>query len=404
MQQRVQILLAIAVLLGITTSVMFRDAVFPGGLGISRSQSIVVKTERQLPDGATKETTITTQPGKSLWDWLSLLGVPLSLLLIGAWVQSSQQQKAGDGAKEEALQAYFERISALLLEKDIFTLSSPDLAHSSEAKRLLSTAADIIRASTLSILRRFESDAKRKTSVIRFLLEADVVQRLSIRLEGADLSGVDLSHVDLLGINLENVNFRGANLTNTSFKNADLKGVNFQGAKIQSANFDGAELLGVDFTSVRLGRNSAPCISFKSADLVNAVFSGLHLVAVDFSEANLMGADLRNTKLGIAKFNHATLNAAQLDNADLTRSEFREAEMLNVGLSGANLTGADLAGALLAYTEPEKALINAEAKLKKTNLNNVKFNTKTCWPSKEELSKARNVSESLLKQKPHLRS
>lgn len=65
---------------------------------------------------------------------------------------------------------------------------------------------------------------------------------ISAQLEGADLSGRDLSNVNFMGAELEKVNFQKANLSNANFKNADLEEANFKGANITGANFSGAEL------------------------------------------------------------------------------------------------------------------------------------------------------------------
>jgi uncharacterized protein YjbI with pentapeptide repeats len=120
-------------------------------------------------------------------DWLELLIVPFALVV------------AEQRAQDEALQAYLDQMSSLLLEKDLRT-SEED----SEVRTLA-------RARTLTVLGRL--DPSRKTAVMQFLVEAKLVQRVEgtgpiIRLGGADLSFADLSDVDLSGAHL-----RGAKLS-----------------------------------------------------------------------------------------------------------------------------------------------------------------------------------------------
>jgi hypothetical protein len=79
--------------------------------------------------------TVTSEPGKTLWDWLSLLGVPLSLAGLGYGLQQQQQKRAetlskeqreiaADEAKEEVLQAYIDRLSSLLVDKNVLEIAS----------------------------------------------------------------------------------------------------------------------------------------------------------------------------------------------------------------------------------------------------------------------------------------
>jgi hypothetical protein len=74
------------------------------------------------------------QPGKSLWDWMSLLIIPVILALVGFFFTrterrneqaiakqraETEQNLAIDNQQEAALQGYLDRMSALLLEKNL---------------------------------------------------------------------------------------------------------------------------------------------------------------------------------------------------------------------------------------------------------------------------------------------
>src|SRR5215207_8763596 len=93
--------------------------------------------------------------GKTIWDWLQLLIVPLALATIGFWF--TQQQDARQRELEEqraqdlALQAYLDQMSNLLLERNL-----RESEQGSEARTLA-------RARTLTILPRL--DPSRKTAV-----------------------------------------------------------------------------------------------------------------------------------------------------------------------------------------------------------------------------------------------
>ncbi|MCI1273815.1 MAG: pentapeptide repeat-containing protein [Clostridiaceae bacterium] len=61
-------------------------------------------------------------------------------------------------------------------------------------------------------------------------------------LEGADLSGANLTGANFTHADLEEVNLKGANLTNAIFYHADLEEADMKGANITGANFKQAEL------------------------------------------------------------------------------------------------------------------------------------------------------------------
>lgn len=117
---------------------------------------------------------------------MSLLGVPVVLALLGFWFQRQQQERASEAAeeqraiaadetREEALQIYLDRLSTLLVDKNILAiatkLNDPDRKNdvTPEQQELYEAAIDIIRARTLSILQRFETDIERKNSVVRLM-------------------------------------------------------------------------------------------------------------------------------------------------------------------------------------------------------------------------------------------
>jgi hypothetical protein len=61
--------------------------------------------------------------GKTLWDWLQLLIVPLALAIGGFWLsqiqKTTEERHTTDNQREAALQAYIDKISELLLEETI---------------------------------------------------------------------------------------------------------------------------------------------------------------------------------------------------------------------------------------------------------------------------------------------
>jgi uncharacterized protein YjbI with pentapeptide repeats len=197
-------------------------------------------------------------------DWLQLLIVPFALVVIGFLFTAQQNQRqqqieaqraqqaqkienrraqaerelAVQRAQDEALQAYLDQMSALLLEKDL-RASDED----SEVRTLA-------RARTLTVLARL--DPSRQTAVMEFLVEAELVQRTGgrepiIRLSGVNIEGANLTEADLRGADL-----RGADLCETYLNDAELDGAHLNGAYLCNAELRGADLRSADLKGVDL--------------------------------------------------------------------------------------------------------------------------------------------------------
>ncbi len=287
--------------------------------------------------------------GKTVWDWLPIVGallVPLVIALGTGWItwqlaklenqRAQQAQKienrraeaerelAKQRAQDEALQAYLDQMSGLLLERDL---------RASEEESEVRTLA---RVRTLMVLERL--DPTRKTAVMRFLEEAVLIQRAEgrgpiIYLGGADLRGADLPFADL----------RGAILTDADLSNANLKGAELRDATLHGANLS-------------------------EANLINANLEGAELSIADLRGADLRGAFLNNTRLNLARLSDAFLDYADLSDAILYGANLSEAilyraDLSAVSLNNAKLEGADLSDANLinAMKWTEKQLTAAES-------------------------------------------
>ena len=178
--------------------------------------------------------------GMTVRDWLQLLIVPLALVLIGflfTMQQDARQQQTEDQraraerrlaeqrAQDEALQAYLDQLSYLLLEKD--------LRNSDEGSEVRTLA----RARTATVIQRLDADGNR--NVIRFLNEAGLtkVGRSSIRLlagvdlQGAQLGGADLGSTDLSDTDLSDTDLSDANLLDAKLTGADLSDADLSDAR-----------------------------------------------------------------------------------------------------------------------------------------------------------------------------
>src|SRR6266699_3359775 len=189
------------------------------------------------------------QHGKTLWDWLQLLFIPILLAIGGYWFNQIQKSRdesaaaqrdktereiAADNQREVALQAYLDKMSELILEKKL-----RDSAEEDEIRK-------IARVRTLTVLRRL--DPIRKASVIQFLHESGLINKDKriINLRGADLRGAILSRADLSGADLSGDDLNGADLSGTDLSGANLSRANLSGADLSETDLIGADLSGAD--------------------------------------------------------------------------------------------------------------------------------------------------------------
>jgi uncharacterized protein YjbI with pentapeptide repeats len=185
--------------------------------------------------------------GKTLWDWLGLFIIPVTLTLSGLWFTKVQkdrdnelsEQRAKEKAEEEkaiendrleeiALQTYLDQMSKLLINEELASTPKP------------ATSA-VARSWTLTMLRRLNGE--RKGRVVRFLYESKLIHASDpvISLESADLSEANLEWE-----NLRSASLRGANLEKVKMKAAKLHNADLTWTKLDAADLFGASLHGAE--------------------------------------------------------------------------------------------------------------------------------------------------------------
>lgn len=253
-------------------------------------------------------------PNKSLWDWMALLIIPVVLAIGGFLFNKAERKGQNDLAekkenierglaekkenaekeittdrwRETAMQAYLDKITELILEKDLL------LSKQNEGVRHL------VRARTLTIMPTLNQERQR--TLLGFLYEAKLIENNDpiINFTNVDLSGADLGFFLLRGanlkrINLRKANIRGADLSSSNFRMAifedailamtNLKMANLQQVNFIKADFIKAELDGADLTGANLIR-----ASLKSASLITTILNGVNLTLANLEKANLKGA------------------------------------------------------------------------------------------------------------------
>lgn len=117
-------------------------------------------------------------PGRGLWDYLDVFLVPILVFVLSividwrgrarAEAQSKEAERIrSEKSMDQALESYFDRISAIMLDKQVLSLEQAATWRELPGP-FLESAREVIRARTLSILRLFSQDVERKRSVILF--------------------------------------------------------------------------------------------------------------------------------------------------------------------------------------------------------------------------------------------
>jgi uncharacterized protein YjbI with pentapeptide repeats len=290
-------------------------------------------TDREHSEQHTKQSRWSFR-GTTVRDWLPIAGALLVSVVIalGIWSITWQLEKlenqrakadrelAEQRAQDEALQAYLDQMSQLMLDRKLLEAEPGDPVHTLAQAR---TSTAILRL-----------DAEHNESVTHFLISSG----LSVRTKDSArlLRGSTLSHAKL----------SGAHLPNADLGDADLSGADLSNALMVNANLIVADLSGADLSDSLL--DNADLV----AHLPNADLSGASLIGADLSEANLRGADLSDADLIGANLSdailvNANLSGAVLDNANLSGAEGitnEELERQAASLEGANMPNAQKYG------------------------------------------------------------
>jgi uncharacterized protein YjbI with pentapeptide repeats len=276
--------------------------------------------------------------GKTLWDWLNLLGVLAIPVVVGlgtVWFTTKQGQVSDvtnkDNQRESALQSYLDRMSELLLKENL-RKSEPD-----------AEIWNIARVRTLTVLRAL--DPKRKGSVLRFLSESGLIN--IIDLSEADLTEAELCEVNLEGARLERAklckaNLMGANLMVANLRRADLSDAYLVDADLSKANLTTAKLKGARLSAAFLCEADLSYADLEYADLGGATLPATSTrgdkTTMHVPGANLSGANLEGVNLSGAKLKWANLTNAKLPRANLIKTDMSETLQHKTDLTGAIYT------------------------------------------------------------------
>jgi uncharacterized protein YjbI with pentapeptide repeats len=213
---------------------------------------------------------------KTLWEWLQLLIVPIALTGIGFWLTGQQdtrqqalekqranreQELADQRVQNEALQAYLDQMTDLILDRKLLKAEEGDSVYS------------LAQARTATVIAQLDEEHNR--SVTRFLTDTGLtgagdssislfkgIELKRAQLDGAFLSDADLDFADLYFANLSEADLSDAylsdvNLSEANLYRADLRDTTCDGIDLRGADLNEADLRGArPITNEKLDRQA----------------------------------------------------------------------------------------------------------------------------------------------------
>ena len=246
--------------------------------------------------------------GKTLWDLLELIIVPLVLVVVGFLFSSSQSnirdKISRDNQRESALQEYFNKIANLTINHELKKSEPGDEVRA------------IARTLTFTTLKGL--DGERKGALLLFLKEAKLIL--------APKDEMDSRHNPI--IHSDNFDFSNVILTDSFLQDIWLPWAKIKNADLSYSKLNGADLRGVDLSKANLSNTELMRTSLSEAKLKEVDLRAAKLFEADLRYAELQNADLRQSDLYGAKLQGTDLSGTKLEGANLSKAEYTDATIV----------------------------------------------------------------------------
>ncbi len=281
------------------------------------------------------------QRGKTLWDILELLVIPIALAIIALYFNHHERESerklselrtqedrkiaeqrmeedrkiAADQQKEDILRSYLDDMGKLLIDKEL----------KGEKDKKESPIIAVAQVKTINALRSL--DKERRDYIFYFLNDAGLSEWI--------LEGISMNNLDFSGNRINNFNLRETDMNSSNLNQTILTEVNMTSARLFKASLQGSIM---------------SLVNLSNAILIKCDFKNVSLWKVDFNGARMDSADFRSTRfLGDVNFSKADLHGVNFAHVDFQNAILTDANLRNAVLYGANLLEADVTGAIFDY-------------------------------------------------------
>jgi uncharacterized protein YjbI with pentapeptide repeats len=293
--------------------------------------------------------------GRTLWDWMKLLIVPI-ILALGSLLLTQMERLNSARAQQ--------------LDRERLQLDR-ELAQEQQITRLLTQAIDQLgsekvenRLGAIYALERISRESEVDHWPIMEILATYVRQRAPRRLEEdggpAEESTTptydELPAPDIQAI-LTILRRRTRHYGHGEPEPLDLRLTDLSGADLRGVHLEGAELEGTVLRGANLRDAILSGANLRRTDLRMALLHRANLAEVDLSEARLEHAWLDEANLRRADLEGADFRSAYLEGADLMEVRPERADFEDAQFSGTRLEGTDLGNAInLTQKQLERAV------------------------------------------------
>jgi hypothetical protein len=224
---------------------------------------------------------------RTLWNWLELVVVPVSLALAAFFLNRAASN----------------RDRQLTSEREFYALLGPLLPQEPAL-----SALRVFILSTLHLL-----DSRGRGQMLRALYDAGLIKGKTAK------------------IDLQSANLRGADLRDMVFKDVNLSGADLSGADLSGTDLTGAILRNTDLMKAGARYGKTPILSRANLEGTNLTKAKLRRAALDHATLSwpvLEGTDLRDadlrevTAFEIVQFKGVDLRGAKLQGADFEVASF----------------------------------------------------------------------------------
>lgn len=281
--------------------------------------------------------------GHPFWDWLQLIGISTAIGFAG-WIVARRQQERDEAvalehAQDEALRAYLDQMSNLMIDQELGNNREPSTEQS---------ARKVAQARTIAILLALDADHKRRP--LKLVYELGLINRDSnghksiIELRNAGLDHANLSELTLRDANLRGVDMRATDLSGADLSHSDLTLADLRGANLRRADLRGTDLKDANFLPYD-AEHPARWSWHKLMQIDNLSQEKLRYGA---STSITVGLTSRYRSQTATNLREAILEDARLQNAYLAGADLTGADLHDADLSDADLTKAYVTGEQLA--------------------------------------------------------
>jgi uncharacterized protein YjbI with pentapeptide repeats/Ni2+-binding GTPase involved in maturation of urease and hydrogenase len=203
--------------------------------------------------------------------------------------------------------------------KDILEISKEEMKKYEQAIEAINKSSILINS---EMERDLALDLLKDKKISEFNKIRKMYEKLEIKLEAANLAGLELSEVNL----------RYAELSDSDLSDSDLSN-----SDIQNSN-----LINCDLTDTNLSKTNLSYSDFNMSYMIRTNLQKSYLLNCELNNAKIQDANFEETDLAGSEFCKSDMRNANFTNADMQYTYFENTNLRNAKFIGVNLDNSDI--------------------------------------------------------------